>query len=290
MRNARLVLLILAGTMLYGLLGAGSVYAGPIIPNLPSLPPLQAVAQGSIATGVAGRVGQNVQGALPLTASVSDSFDMRSGQATFIASGGQVPTLTSNGAATRTSASASGTASYLFRVMPLNTLIQAPGAIPVTMTASASGNITPGSSTASGSIQAILRVDNINRGFFSLEMFQGNVTNITNSVGTVQLVVTPFAFIGVQMEILSGVRDFDGTSTFNAMLDPIFFVDPDAVFDFGSQTLNYIDHYGIAYSEGIEQWQPTSSAPVPEPSSLTLWFLGAATFIGLGWRRRERVA
>lgn len=84
-------------------------------------------------------------------------------------------------------------------------------------------------------------------------------------------------------------------NTFRFFMDDIEYVAPDPLGFRGipSQldSVNYLEEVSGngAYVDSLRITVPETSA-VPEPSTLTLWSLGAITLVGIGWRRRKRTA
>ena len=286
-------LLVALGSVLI----ATPVPAASTVPLLPTLPPLPTAASVTLGAGVIGIDSDGYQngpfGVASATGMVqvtrlnpmtlqTETFT-RGGTAAISASGGTRPAIRANGQALADgSVTANGHVGYFFSAIPLNTNVQAPGPIPVLVTASAGGGIQPGSEFATGSIINSVAVDGTLVAAFAMSVANGTATfSSDNFSGTTLVNVSPFAIAGVSLNVSSGVQGvtpLSSTSTFSAFADPEIIVDPDAVFEHGSEMLRYIDHYGIAYSEGVEQFQP---ALVPLPGGVLL--LASA----LGFLRRR---
>ena len=293
------------------LLSAVPAQAGPIFPTFPTLPPLPIAPINELAAAVQHPLdddrfqGTGFGSASAFADEFQDIYNPLTdetvtwrigGGASITSSGGMLPMLRSEGELFGFSnVSANGRFTYAFMVQPLNPLIQAPGGIPVVVTPNGGGTISPGGG-ADGAINVSVDVSGIPNSFFHLQMSDGSITQQINTFGlTYTTVYLPSELNGVTMRVSSGAHDRNtpnGSTSFSAFADPIIHVDPDATFEHNGQTLKYVDHYGIAYSEGIEQWQQ-SAAVVPEPSSLVLLGMGFCGIAGLSrkrWRSQRSVS
>jgi hypothetical protein len=169
---------------------------------------------------------------------------------------------------------------YGFSVVPLNPQIQGTGPVPVVFHTTGYGRITAGTPFTDGSVRGEVRVNGAPIGFF-FATAQGPPDTFGGPT-----VLPAFVTNSVEMTLIGSVSGHNlssGTSGFEGFVDPIIYVDPDATFQHNGETLRYIEHYGIAYSPGIEQWQPTG-APVPEPGAVALVLTGVLGILA-GCRR-----
>lgn len=101
------------------------------------------------------------------------------------------------------------------------------------------------------------------------------------------------SFSGLRSSIIAGsaLGDF----ILGDSADADFFIDAGAGYDV-TLALRNVFSLGVGASTTYTtttffgSGSPTRVRPVPEPSTLTLWSLGAVALFGLGWRRRKRVA
>jgi hypothetical protein len=266
-RRPRLRLLqSIAGPALLIAVHAGGLYAQqyPILPSI-STPPIASLAASVQGIDLETFYDSNF-GSVTAAGTVTElDVDLNpyatGGQASILAIGGFSPMLESSGVALGNGViSANGTVTYFFQLLPLNSQIQAPGPIPLQLHGSGGGSITIGSQYLEGTIVAEVRVKGTSIGFYGLSVFEGHATSLTDTfIGSYPLAVNAYDLNPVELELASGIRGHvfsTGSSSFEAFVDPILVVDRDATFEHQGQPLRYVDHYGIAYSPGVEQWQP----------------------------------
>jgi hypothetical protein len=207
--------------------------------------------------------------------------------------GGMRPMADVQGSAIFGLAGGSAIVSYAFRAVPVNPAVVAPGPIPVYMQAagSVSGSTDP-ANVGDALAQAHLRIDEAADGFRDRRLqpfgpgFRGlAIAAVVQDDGSAFAEFAATFRLGLSrgdhgIELrangATGTSPVGVSYEFQSVIDPVFWVDPVAVFQGPAGPVRFADAYRLEFSQGVV------AATIPEPSMVLLFAAGLALLLTRG--------